>query len=200
MEATVQRRPVLGRSSAFRRETVLSSGVDRHSSTERYLSERYPALAPVLAIVQRDLGRASARTVGERIVPGAGRWLSEILGDVDDSHATRVRDAAKWIEENCERTITVSDVCGFASMTERTLVRHFQEVTGMTPAHYLRKSRFDLACRLLVSTRLPVEKIARRCGFNSGVILAREFRRRLSVSASEYRRGERDHIAQSDTD
>jgi transcriptional regulator GlxA family with amidase domain len=188
VEAIVQHRPILRRSSTFHYETILALGMDRHSSTEKYLSERYPALAPALAIVQRDLGRASARTVGERIVPGAGRWLSEILGDVDDSHAARVRDAARWIEENCERAIRVRDVCGFASMTERTLVRHFQEVTGMTPAHYLRKARFDLACRLLVSTRLPVDKIARRCGFNSGVMLAREFQRRLSVSASEYRR------------
>ncbi|MCI1047862.1 helix-turn-helix transcriptional regulator, partial [Caballeronia zhejiangensis] len=51
----------------------------------------------------------------------------------------------------------------------------------------LLKVRFDLACRLLVSTALPIDKIARRCNFSSGMALAKLFHKRTSVSPSEYR-------------
>lgn len=61
----------------------------------------------------------------------------------------------------------------------------------MTPTGYLVKMRFDRACQLLVSTQLPIDKIARRCGFSSGMTLAKLFRRRLSASASEYRQAAR---------
>ncbi|MCI1046997.1 helix-turn-helix domain-containing protein, partial [Caballeronia zhejiangensis] len=79
------------------------------------------------------------------------------------------------------------DISQFAMLSERSLLRHFKSVMGMTPSEYLLKVRFDLACRLLVSTALPIDKIARRCSFSSGMALAKLFRKRMSVSPSEYR-------------
>lgn len=146
------------------------------------------ALLKTLSIVKRDLGIQAAQEVGERVVPDSGRWLSAILGEPsDDVRRDKIRDAAEWIEQNCSRSITVADISQFALMSERTLLRHFKTVMGMTPSDYLLKARFELACRLLVSTALPIDKVARRCGFSSGMALAKLFRKRLSVSASEYR-------------
>jgi transcriptional regulator GlxA family with amidase domain len=44
-----------------------------------------------------------------------------------------------------------------------------------------------MVCRLLIETDLPVDKIARRIGMANGDRLAKIFRKRLSVSPTEYR-------------
>ncbi|TAM48847.1 MAG: helix-turn-helix domain-containing protein [Paraburkholderia sp.] len=146
------------------------------------------ALLSALSIVKQELGIQAAQEVGERVIPDSSRRLSAILGEPsDDIRRDKIREAAEWIEQNCSRPITVADISQCALMSERTLLRHFKAVMGVTPSDYLLKARFELACRLLVSTALPIDKIARRCSFSSGMALAKLFRKRLSVSASEYR-------------
>jgi len=158
------------------------------------------ALFSALSIVSRDLGMPRAQEVGERVIPDSSRRLFAFPGEPsEDMRRDKMREAAEWIEQNCSRPITVADISQFALMSKRTLLRHFTQVIGMTPSDYLLKARFELACRLLISTALPIDKVARRCGFSSGMALAKLFRRRLSVSASEYRaaaRSQQDTAAQ----
>lgn len=174
------------------------SGSDRHAVEwrtranmtvpSRGIYEPCGALLKTLSIVKQDLGIQAAQKVIERVIPDSGRWLSAMLGEPsDDVRRDKIREAADWIDQNCSRPITVADISQFASMSERTLLRHFKAMTGMTPSDYLLKARFELACRLLVSTALPIDKVARRCSFSSGMALAKLFRKRLSVSATEYR-------------
>jgi transcriptional regulator GlxA family with amidase domain len=47
--------------------------------------------------------------------------------------------------------------------------------------------RFELICRLLLDSDLPVDKIARRCGMGNGDRLGRLFRRRYGMSPTSYR-------------
>lgn len=146
------------------------------------------AFSSALSILSRDLGTPRAQEVSERVIPDSSRRLSSFPGEPsEDMRRDRIREAADWIEQNCNRPITVADISQFALMSKRTLLRHFRQVIGTTPSEYLLKARFELACRLLISTALPIDKVARRCGFSSGMALAKLFRRRLSVSASEYR-------------
>jgi AraC family transcriptional regulator, glycine betaine-responsive activator len=175
-----------------------ASSADDHASrtrirsdprcVQRNIYDPCGALFKALSFVKRDLGAQTAQQVGERVVPASGRWLSAMLDEPsDDIRRDKIREAADWIEQNCSRPITIAEISQQALMSERTLLRHFKTVMGMTPSDYVLKARFELACRLLVSTALPIDKIARRCSFSSGMALAKLFRRRLSVSASEYR-------------
>jgi transcriptional regulator GlxA family with amidase domain len=195
LDAQEHRNDLSRRHSAFSDAMRPDAGIESPTRAENGVLERNAALATALGIVGRDLGRAAARKVGERIVPGARRWLSAVVGEVDESNRSRAEEAARWIAENFERPIMVADVCAYTLMTTRTLSRQFKEVTGMSPTGYLVKVRFDRACQLLVSTQLPIDKIARRCGFSSGMTLAKLFRRRLSASASEYRQAARMQMA-----
>jgi AraC family transcriptional regulator, glycine betaine-responsive activator len=154
------------------------------------------ALFSALSIVSRDLGTPRAQEVAERVIPDSSRRLSAFPGEPsEDMRRDKMREAADWIERNCNRPITVADISQFALMSKRTLLRHFTQVIGTTPSDYLLNARFELACRLLISTALPIDKVARRCGFSSGMALAKLFRRRLSVSASEYRAAARSQQA-----
>jgi transcriptional regulator GlxA family with amidase domain len=101
--------------------------------------------------------------------------------------ASTIKEARRLITEHCARPITVDDMAQSVSMGERTFLRRFKAETGMPPSEYLLCARLDMACTLLTTTTLPIDKVARRCGMYDGARLAKIFKRRLGISASDYR-------------
>lgn len=141
-----------------------------------------------LSLIKSDFDYETAEGIAERLMPFSGRWLEPLLGDLPNANvASTIKEATRWIEEHCARPITVDDIAQSVSMGERTFLRHFKAETGMPPSEYLLRTRLDIACRLLITTTLPIDKVARRCGMRSGTRLAKIFKRRLGISASDYR-------------
>jgi transcriptional regulator GlxA family with amidase domain len=141
-----------------------------------------------LSLIKSDFDYKTAEDIAESLMPFSGRWLEPLLGDLPNANvASTIKEATRWIEEHCARHITVDDIAQSVSMGERTFLRHFKAETGMPPSEYLLRTRLDIACRLLISTTLPIDKVARRCGMRSGTRLAKIFKRRLGISASDYR-------------
>ena len=83
------------------------------------------------------------------------------------------------------------------SAAERDILRAEAAADKITPSEYLLRARLDMVCRLLIETDLPVDKIARRIGMANGDRLAKIFRKRLSVSPTEYRLQNRQAQAQA---
>jgi len=162
-----------------------------HSNGEESLNEsddRYESLGAALTLVKRDLGLDVAREIGERLLPGASLKFTSLLRDAGASTVReKIRASARWIEANCERAITVVDAAQASAMSERNYLRRFKHEIGITPSEYLFRVRLDLVCHLLKETDLPVDKIARRSGMGNGDRLAKIFRKRLSISPTEYR-------------
>ncbi|HEV3106751.1 MAG TPA: helix-turn-helix domain-containing protein [Trinickia sp.] len=149
-------------------------------------------VAAALSVVKRDRGPTAAREISERSMPGAWRRLGAVLGELDEGGAReKINAAARWIRENYGRPISVAKAAQVAAMSERSFLRRFKSQMGLTPSEYLLRARLDASCLLLVATDLPVDKIARRCGVGSGDGLAKIFRKRLSISPTEYRVTER---------
>ncbi|MFU8874569.1 helix-turn-helix domain-containing protein [Micromonospora sp. SL4-19] len=74
-----------------------------------------------------------------------------------------------------------------AAVSERHLTRLFTAHLGQTPARYVRAVRTEAAAQLLVSSRLPLPRIAARCGFTSAEALRRAFLDRYGITPSHYR-------------
>ena len=72
-------------------------------------------------------------------------------------------------------------------MSERSFSRHYVEATGITPARAVERLRVEAARHLLSDTRLPVKRIADRCGFGSEETLRRSFVRLLATTPQDYR-------------
>ena len=87
-----------------------------------------------------------------------------------------------------DQELTVSGLARRAHMSERTLARRFRAETGTTPHHWLTWQRVLLAQRLLESTELDVDQIARRCGFGRAATLRHHFVGRVGTSPQRYRR------------
>jgi AraC family transcriptional regulator, glycine betaine-responsive activator len=57
----------------------------------------------------------------------------------------------------------------------------------ITPSEFLLQARLDVTRRLLATTNLHVDNIARCTGMRSGDRLAKMFRKRFAESPTEYR-------------
>lgn len=159
--------------------------------------DRFEAMKSALTLIVRDLGLDTAREIGERLMPGSSAKLMPLLGSVGTTVGEKVRRSAQWLRENCDRPISVADAAQEVAMSERNFLRRFKLEMGSTPSEYLLQARLDMTCRLLASTELPVDKIARRSGMGNGDHLAKIFRKRWSISPTEYRlrnRGEREVV------
>jgi len=165
-----------------------------HSADES--GEQYELVRSALTLIKRDLGLDVARAVGSRVMPA---WTARLMPRLADTGTTsvgdKIRAAARWLHEHCEQQISVSDAAQVATMSERNFLRRFKLEMGVTPSDYLLHARLDTACSFLAETELPVDKVARRCGMGNGDRLAKIFRKRMSISPTEYRQRSKAGIA-----
>jgi transcriptional regulator GlxA family with amidase domain len=97
----------------------------------------------------------------------------------------RVQDAL--ISQPEERR-TLRELAAIANMSERNLTRIFRETTGISVGEYIEKLRVELAKSLLADSRLSIEAIATRVGFEGARQLRRTLKKLLGVSPSIFRR------------
>jgi transcriptional regulator GlxA family with amidase domain len=145
-------------------------------------------LRRALDIVDGDLGSAVAQRVADHVVPQGETQFDPILRAKTAPHISdQIRSSAQWMEANSGRPISIEDVAQVAAMSERNFLRRFKSEMGVAPSEYLLYVRLDMSCRLLVTTSLPVDKIARRSGIGSGGRLAKLFRKHLCTTPTDYR-------------
>lgn len=144
-----------------------------------------------LALVEADLGRGPALAVARHLVvflkrPGGQAQFSTALSlqDAED----RFGPLHAWIEAHLAEDLTVARLAERAGMSPRSFARHYREATDVTPAHALERLRLEAARRLLAETRLPLKRIASRCGFGSEETLRRSFLRLIATTPGDYRR------------
>ena len=99
----------------------------------------------------------------------------------------KIHKSTRWMRENFDSDIGVSDAAAAAAMSRRNYLRRFKSELGVTPLEYLMQLRLDAIRSMLVDTRLPVDKIARRCGMGNGDRLRRVFRNRYGMTPTVYR-------------
>ncbi|WP_027799347.1 helix-turn-helix domain-containing protein [Paraburkholderia dilworthii] len=150
--------------------------------------DRLESMRSSLAMIKRDLGAATARAVAERLLADPCSNLAPLLHD--DGALTpgdKVRAAARWLQENCQQSISIADAAQFVAMSERNFLRRFKMEMGITPSNFLLHERLAATCSLLTDSELPVDKIARRTGMGNGDRLAKVFRKRMRISPTEFR-------------
>lgn len=92
-----------------------------------------------------------------------------------------------WINEHLADDLSLSVLADQAGMSERSFSRRYAEATGLTPARAIERLRVEAARRLLSESRLPVKRIAQRCGFGSEETMRRSLLRLLGAAPQDYR-------------
>jgi transcriptional regulator GlxA family with amidase domain len=148
------------------------------------------AIDLTLALVEEDLGRPLALAVARHLVmflkrPGGQAQFSAVLSlqGAED----RFGALHGWIAARLADDLSLPALAERAGMSERSFSRRYAQATGFTPARAVERLRVEAARRLLCDTRLPVKRVATRCGFGSEETLRRSFVRLLAATPQDYR-------------
>jgi transcriptional regulator GlxA family with amidase domain len=116
---------------------------------------------------------------------GQAQYIEAPVPDLDN--ADPVGETMAWALGQLHQTLPVELLARHAGMSRRNFDRRFREIAGTAPATWLIHQRVLRAQQLLESTPLPVEEVARRCGFATGAALRPHFRRVTGTTPAAYR-------------
>jgi transcriptional regulator GlxA family with amidase domain len=116
---------------------------------------------------------------------GQAQYVQTPLPELDETDP--VGETLTWAVGRLDQNLPVERLARRAQMSRRNFDRRFREITGTAPAAWLTHQRVLRAQQLLESTRLPVEEVARQCGFSSAAALRPHFRRIVGTSPAAYR-------------
>jgi len=144
-----------------------------------------------LALVADDHGRDVALRVARQLVvyvqrPGGQAQFSAHL-ERPLAEREPIREVQAWIAEHPDDDLTVERLASRVAMSPRHFARVFRAELGCTPAHYVERTRMEIARGLLETTRMPVDDVARAAGFGTVETMRRTFARRIGATPSDYR-------------
>lgn len=148
-----------------------------------------------LALVEHDHGAELAHQVAAWLVvfvrrPGGQSQFSSHLR-ARPARRTELRDLQLWVPDHLTDDLSVAALARRVGMSERTFVRAWRTETESTPAAWVESVRIEAARRLLESTDLTIDAVAREVGLVRAERLHRAVRRRLGTTPASYR----DHFA-----
>jgi len=147
------------------------------------------ALDLSLHLIRRDYGPEIANTVARRAVVPAHRdgGQAQFIQSPLPAQGVGLAKLLDWMRRHMDQPQPISVLAARARMSERTLLRRFEETTGCSPKQWLTRERLGRARELLEGSEMGVERIAEVCGFGSTDTLRHHFRLHLQLSPARYR-------------
>jgi transcriptional regulator GlxA family with amidase domain len=145
-----------------------------------------------LALVEEDYGRDLALIVARYMVMflkrpgGQSQFSAHLAAQISDM--SPLQAVLDHVLKNLGADLTVDALAAKAGMSTRNFARVFHREVGATPADFVESARLDAARRMLQDTTMPLQRIARLCGFGDLYGMRRVFRRNLGVGPLDYRR------------
>ena len=120
---------------------------------------------------------------------------------VDDGPATRVMPVARaigYMNRNYPDALTLETLADVASVSKRSLIRQFNNTTGLSPMRYLQKVRVAKARAMLEHGDRSITQVALDNGFNDPAYFSAVFSRHTGLSPRAYMHAaERGHTTAS---
>jgi transcriptional regulator GlxA family with amidase domain len=92
------------------------------------------------------------------------------------------------MEQHIDEVISMIKIAEQLNLSVRMLEYLFNQTLNFTPGAYYRRLRLQTARRMVVDTRLKLQEIAIRTGFNSLSSFSRMFKQYYQQSPSQCRR------------
>lgn len=143
-----------------------------------------------LHLVRRELGSAVANTIARNmVVPpqrdgGQRQYIDKPVSDCQDDTFSELLE---HLTDRLDEPHTVSSLAGRVHMSTRSFSRRFVAETGVPPMQWLTTQRILHARLLLETTDLPIDEVARQCGFGSATLLRHHFDAEVGVPPTRYR-------------
>lgn len=105
----------------------------------------------------------------------------------DQGHVV-IERARRWLNQRLDQRWTMAELASYCHVSQRTLLRRFQDATNLSPIHYVQQLRVERAKALLETTRLSLEDITARCGYEDVSSFSKIFKQWAQVTPKDYRR------------
>lgn len=112
---------------------------------------------------------------------------SQVRGAEVDGEATLARDVLSYIDQNYNQPLTIKSLSSHFFVSGDYLSHVVKKETGYSPISYLLSRRIGEAQRLLLSTMLPISRIAELTGYANINHFTNAFKKKIGVSPSCYR-------------
>ncbi len=146
-----------------------------------------------LYLVQQFAGSELAQHVARKLLiePHNHSQMAhraEVESQVSVAHEPAlIRRARKWMLQHYQQGFSLTALACHLSVSERTVIRHFQQHLQTTPAQFAQQLKMDLARQLLINSSLTIEQLAQRLGYADANAFRRAFRRVCGLTTGQYR-------------
>ncbi len=141
-------------------------------------------------LVERYAGTQTARELAKAFVIDAGRTSQAPYSALQARryHSdTAIMQLQEWLDQHHSQPVTLQTLAALSGLTERSLIRRFKAATGDTPTSYLQVLRIEAARQFLEQSRLSVDDITRRIGYEDVSSFSRLFRKHTGLAPGTYR-------------
>ena len=104
------------------------------------------------------------------------------------SYSGLVQKTVAYIDADLAGDLSLRTVAAVQKVTPAYLSAQFRKETGQTLTDYVNEKRVRQAIHLLQTTRLQVQAVAQRCGFQDPNYFVRLFKKKTGVTPAQYRR------------
>ncbi|HZG86464.1 AraC family transcriptional regulator [Paenibacillus sp.] len=101
---------------------------------------------------------------------------------------TYAEKVMQWVEEHYKEDIRLEDIAEAMHLSKYYLSRLFQNETGSGIPQYVTARRIKIACRLLQTTSLPIERIGIEVGIPNPSYFIRIFKKTVGTTPLKYRK------------
>lgn len=148
------------------------------------------AIDLLLHIVRKDFGPKAANRVARCLVmpPHRDGGQAQFIESPVPARADgKLAPLLESLRRRLDHPFTISELASASAMSQRTFLRRFRAMTGVTPARWLLQARIEAAKALLEEGQLPVPEVAFRAGFRSVEAMRHHFRNEVRLSPRDYR-------------
>lgn len=115
------------------------------------------------------------------------RIYAEAHKKYDHTDTLSLAPAVELMKNSLERTLTTEELSASVHMQSTYFIRRFTAAYGCPPQTYFRNLKLYRAMRMLATTDLPIEEIAREIGIPDTSYFSRFFKKHCHLTPREYR-------------
>lgn len=113
----------------------------------------------------------------------------EVIADIKDTSGdARLDLTKKFISDNIERNLLVSEVASYCHMSERQLARIFLEKEGISPAKYINREKMEKIGEYIKSSELSLQQLSEMFSYNNQYYFNTAFKNYFGMPPNEYRK------------
>ncbi len=150
-----------------------------------------PSFDFMLYLIQARYGSPLAMEVASAFIYDVTHSSTDVQSLVSlttlEHNNPRVAKAVWYMQQHLDDPIDIASISQIIGLSKRMLEILFQQALQTTPHAYYLRLRLQAARRLVLDTKLPMQEVAIRTGFNSLPSFSRRFSQTFGVTARKLR-------------